>query len=68
MDQDELQRRAHFIDTLAANVDNKKLDDASFRVFVKNSLQQFNIDGWNSKSSSTGSDYIGPGGSGVQNR
>jgi hypothetical protein len=55
---DEQQRRVHFIDTLAVNVDNKQLTDGEFRTLVRNSLKQFNI-----KGKSGGNDLPeGPGG------
>lgn len=29
---------SNFLDTVAANVDNEKMDDASFRAFIRNTL------------------------------
>jgi hypothetical protein len=59
---EEQQRRVHFIDTLAVNVDNKQLTDSEFRTFVRNSLKQFNIK--DKPSSGSGSGYVGPYGDG----
>jgi hypothetical protein len=41
MDQKEIDARVCFIDTLMANVDNKKLSDKEFRAFVRNSVTLF---------------------------
>ncbi len=62
-----------FIDTLKVNINSDKLTDSEFRMFVRNSLVQFNPPGKrtheHTDSSSTyleGDDnYIGPYGSGV---
>jgi len=59
---DEEIRRNLFIDTLAANVDNKQLTDGEFRTFVRNSLKQFSINA--SKPSAGASTYVGPYGDG----
>ncbi|MBT6052430.1 MAG: hypothetical protein HOG49_36980 [Candidatus Scalindua sp.] len=41
LDQTERDARVHFIDTLMANVDNKRLYDEEFREFVRCSLSLF---------------------------
>ena len=45
MSPQEKERRAYFVDTLRANVDNTKLNDGEFREFVRNSLKQFTFEG-----------------------
>jgi hypothetical protein len=52
----------HFVQTLAANVDNEKLDDAAFREFVRNTLPI--VEG-NTQKENKRAGYVGPYGDGV---
>jgi len=60
MTPEEQLRRALFVDTLMANIDNKKLSDSDFRNFVRNSCTQFT-----SVRKQASSDHQGPYGVGT---